>query len=104
MYRFLIVRWIAFLAIPLALVVAACQPIQAPPPEAVPEVVSGSVSPSDPVEAQIANAMSAAPDVVGHDAMILGWDEGGMPKMALWVGAHGWTYMINWPASPGNEP
>jgi glucose/arabinose dehydrogenase len=42
MHRFSHVRWMATLAIPLVLIMAACQPIHAPAPE-VPAVVSGSV-------------------------------------------------------------
>jgi sugar lactone lactonase YvrE len=43
MCRYSRVRWILALAIPLGLLLAACQPIQTPRPE-VPEVVGGSVA------------------------------------------------------------
>jgi len=65
---------------------------------------SGGVSPDDPVEAQIANAMSAGPDVVGRDATILGWDESGMPTVVLREGTNEWTCLPDWPVSPGNDP
>lgn len=67
-------------------------------------VSAGGVSPDDPVEAQIANAMSAGPDVVGRDATILGWDESGMPTVVLREGTNEWTCLADWPVSPGNDP
>ncbi|MEZ4679990.1 MAG: hypothetical protein R2932_37795 [Caldilineaceae bacterium] len=65
---------------------------------------AGGVSPSDPVEAQIANAMSAGPAVIGRDATILGWDESGMPTVVLREGTNEWTCLADWPVSPGNDP
>lgn len=65
---------------------------------------AGGVSPDDPVEAQIANAMSAGPDVIGREATILGWDESGMPTVVLREGANEWTCLADWPVSPGNDP
>lgn len=65
---------------------------------------AGTVSPSAPVEAQIANAMSAGPAVVGHEATILGWDESGMPTVVLREGTNEWTCLVDWPVSPGNDP
>jgi len=65
---------------------------------------AGGVSPNDPIDAQIANAMSAGPDVVGRDATILGWDESGMPTIVLREGTNEWTCLADWPVSPGNDP
>ena len=65
---------------------------------------AGGVSPSDPVDVQIANAMSAGPAVVGREATILGWDESGMPTVVLREGTNAWTCLADWPVSPGNDP
>ncbi|MBP9072085.1 MAG: DUF4440 domain-containing protein [Caldilineaceae bacterium] len=56
------------------------------------------------MEAQIANAMSAAPMAISHDATILGWDEEGMPTVVLQEGSNGWTCMADWPDSPTDDP
>lgn len=65
---------------------------------------AGTVSTNDSVEAQIANAMSAAPEVVGREATILGWDESGLPTVVLRKGTNEWTCLADWPVSPGNDP
>ncbi|HNS00990.1 MAG TPA: hypothetical protein PKM78_01250 [Anaerolineae bacterium] len=56
-------------------------------------------------EERIANAVSAAPTVIGKDATILDWptEEGG-PMVVLREGSNGWTCITDWPASPGNDP
>ncbi len=68
------------------------------------EAAHGQVSPSDPVDVQIANAESAAPTAIGQDATILGWDEDGMPTVVLREGTNSWTCLADWPVSPGNDP
>jgi hypothetical protein len=65
---------------------------------------AGTVSPTDPVDLQIANAMSAAPDVIGRDATILGWDASGLPTVVLRKGTNEWTCLADWSVSPGNDP
>lgn len=77
MVRSAITSWITALALAIALILAACQPIQPVPPTHTPAgaMSSSSVSPNDPVDVQIANTMSAGPDVVGLDATIMGWDK-----------------------------
>lgn len=86
---------------------AACQPITAPAAEAASaaEDAQAGVSPTDPVEAQIANAMAAAPMAIAQDATILGFpaEEGG-EMVVLREGTNQWTCMADWPASPGNDP
>ena len=93
----------AFMSLAL---LAACQPIMAP--NAV--VAQGAeethieVSPTDSVEAQIANAMSAAPMAVAKDATILGFPVEGTEMVLLREGTNGWTCFTDWPASPTNDP
>lgn len=77
------------------LVLTACQPIQ-------PEAAQPALSTTD---AQIQNAMSAAPPAIAHGATILGWptEEGG-DMVVLRAGSSDWTCIADWPASPGNDP
>jgi hypothetical protein len=95
MLRFLSVRWLAMLALLLALVVSACQPIQ--------PVATQTASQAP--EAKLQNAMSAAPLAIAEGATILDWpsEEGG-EMVVLREGANGWTCITDWPASPGNDP
>jgi len=80
----------------LTLLVAACRPITAQPmPPA------GGAATTD---AQIANAMSAAPSAVAKHATILGYDQDGQPTVVLRAGDNGWTCLVDSPASPGNDP
>jgi hypothetical protein len=62
------------------------------------------VLPTDPVEAQIANAMSAAPMAVAKDATILGFPTEGSEMVVLREGTNEWTCFADWPASPANDP
>lgn len=55
-------------------------------------------------DAQIVNAMSAAPAAIAKEATIMGWGDGGMPTVLLREGANGWTCLADWPVSPGNDP
>jgi hypothetical protein len=64
----------------------------------------GNVSPADPVDVQIANAMSAAPPAIAHDATILGFPAEGDELVTLREGTNGWTCFTDWPASPANDP
>jgi hypothetical protein len=88
----------------LVVVLAACQPIQPETASAAP-IHADTVSPSDPVEVQIANAMSAAPMAIAQDATILGFpkEEGG-DMVVLRKGSNNWVCYADWPASPGNDP
>lgn len=97
-------RWMA--ALVLVLLMTACQPIQPVSHTDMPAgaLSSSTVSPSDPVDMQIANAMSAGPDAVSRDATIMGWDASGMPTVVLREGTNEWTCLADWPASPGNDP
>jgi hypothetical protein len=100
--------WIVVLLACLAVVTAACQPIQpeaAPAQPAADQPGTQTVAPTDPADVQIANAMSAAPLVVAQDATILGYpvEEGG-EMVVLREGTNGWTCYTDWPASPGNDP
>lgn len=106
MYRHTSVRWITALAIFLALVLAACQPIQDPsvPAANAAEPTHGGVLPTDSVDAQIANAMSAAPMAIAQDATILGFPVEGDQMVLLQEGTNGWTCLTDWPASPTNDP
>lgn len=79
----------------LALVITACHPIMAPTQP------SGATA---TVDDQIANAMSAAPIAVAKHATILGYDKDGMPTVVLRQGDNGWTCIVDWPISPGNDP
>ena len=65
---------------------------------------TGHVSPTDSVEAQIANAMSAAPLAIAQDATILGFPVDGEEMVLLREGTNGWTCLADWPASPTNDP
>ena len=68
-----------------------------------PAGVQAAPAAHDPA-AHIANAESAAPATIAHDATILGWDEEGMPSVLLREGTNGWTCYDDWPVSPGNDP
>lgn len=94
------------LLLALVMLLAACQPIQpvGSTQTSALTMASSTVSPSDPVDVQIANALSAGPDVVGRDATIMGWDASGMPTVVLRKGTNEWTCLADWPASPGNDP
>lgn len=99
----------------LALPIAACKPIQQEgsgeePPLAQVEAethqaAGATVTPADPAEVQIANAMAAAPRAISQDAAILGFptEEGG-DMVVLRAGTNGWTCYTDWPVSPGNDP
>ena len=85
---------------------AACQPIAAPAApvvQAAGETHAG-VLPTDPVDEQIANAMSAAPAAIAKDATIMGFPEEGTEMVVLREGTNGWTCFTDWPASPTNDP
>ena len=58
----------------------------------------------DEMDAQIANAESAAPTAIAQDATILAWDDDGIPSVVLREGTNGWTCLADWPVSPGNDP
>lgn len=60
---------------------------------------------TDEADAQIRNAMSAAPLAIAKDATILGWpsEEGG-DMVVLREGSNDWTCIADWPVSPGNDP
>lgn len=108
-------RWIQMLVLlAMAAVIAACQPVMpvttqliaaTTASDAGAETLPGRVLPTDPMEAQIANAISAAPAAIANDATILGWpaEEGG-EMVELSEGTNGWTCIADWPASPGNDP
>ena len=54
---------------------------------------------------KIANAMSAAPGVIGKDATILDWPaKEGDSFPTLRAGTNGWTCLPDMPPSPGNDP
>ncbi len=101
-FRFL---FSAPLAIVAALSLIACQPVTAPTDLMPMQATPGSVSPDDPVDVQIANAMSAAPLAIAQDATILGFPAGDSTDMVLLrEGSNGWTCYTDWPASPTNDP
>src|SRR5687767_10372599 len=98
----------------LTLLLAACQPVMpvtaqtnaaTSASDAGAQTLPDPVLPTDSVEVQIANAMSAGPAAIAHDATILGFpvEEGG-EMVVLREGANKWTCMADWPASPGNDP
>lgn len=101
-FRFL---FSAPLAIVAALSLVACQPLTAPTNLVLLQATPGPVSPDDPVDVQIANAMSAAPLAIAKDATILGFPAGDSTDMVLLrEGSNGWTCYADWPASPTNDP
>ena len=101
------------------LILVACQPSVTEPAQPAPPAVSApaaqepaanatdvaSAESAPSTEARIANAVSAAPTVIGKDATILDWPtEDGGPMVVLREGANGWICITDWPASPGNDP
>ncbi len=93
--RFLSVRWLAMLALLLALAMSACQPIR---PVATQPA-------SQALAAKLQNAMSAAPLAIAKEATILDWPaKEGDAMVVLRQGTNGWTCLTDWPASPGNDP
>jgi hypothetical protein len=97
-----------------AALLAACQPVMpateqttaaSTVSDAGAETLPGPVLPTDDVEMQIANAVSAAPAAVANEAAILGFpaEEGG-EMVVLREGANEWTCITDWPVSPGNDP
>jgi hypothetical protein len=103
--RHTLVLWVVWAVILTAL--AACQPVVMPASTVVVPAAnaSGPVLPTDPVEVQIANALSAAPLAVAQDAAIVGYPtaEGG-DMVPLRAGLNDWTCYPDWPATPGNDP
>jgi ketosteroid isomerase-like protein len=93
-----------WLCVLLTVSLVACQPIQ---PEAAGMTLGAApnVSPNDPVDVQIANAMSAAPLAIAQAATIMGApvEEGGA-MVVLREGTNNWTCFTDWTASPGNDP
>ena len=87
----------ALVAISTALILlAACRPTTAsaiPVAQVVAETHAG-VLPTDPVEAQIANAMSASPLAVARDATILGFPTEGTEMVVLREGTSDWTCLL----------
>lgn len=70
----------------------ACQPVQ--PPAQV-----------DPVQAQIENAMSAAPATIAQDATILDWPADASGEMVtLRAGGNGWTCFTDTASTPTDDP
>ncbi|MBK8050953.1 MAG: hypothetical protein IPK16_29965 [Anaerolineales bacterium] len=100
-------RWLQkYLAAPAAIMtmvlLTSCRPVAAVAPAA--EETHAGVLPTDPVEAQIANAMSAAPMAVAKDATIMGFPTEGAEMVVLRKGTNEWTCFADWPASPTNDP
>ena len=93
---------ITLAAFVVLVLMAACQPITAPVAQAAD--THAGVLPTDSVEAQIANAMSAAPMAVAKDATILGFPVEGTEMVLLREGTNDWTCLADWPASPTNDP
>src|SRR5688572_3679539 len=100
-------RFLRIIALLMSLtLLAACQPVmpvtepatEAGTSAAGAEAASGPVLPTDDVELQIANAMSAAPAAVSQEATILGWpiEEGG-DMVVLQEGTNEWTCTVDWP-------
>ena len=96
----------ALAAIVALMLLAACRPVTAPVAAVAQaaEKTHAGVLPTDPVEAQIANAMSAAPMAVAKDATILGFPTEGTEMVVLRKGTSDWTCFTDWPASPANDP
>ena len=106
MGRFMQKHLAAVVMIIAMLLLAGCRPVTASGAlvaQAAGETHAG-VLPTDPVEAQIANAMSAAPMAVAKDATILGFPVEGTEMVVLREGTNGWTCFTDWPASPTNDP
>ena len=91
----------------VAVLLAACRPVQRQTPTGQAGATAGQApaATAGSAEAQIANAMSAAPLVVAEGATILGWPaEQGSDMVVLRTGTNGWTCYPDWPASPSNDP
>lgn len=88
------------------MLLAACQPITpiAQAAETAHGTAHAGVLPTDSAEAQIANAMSAAPMAIAKEATILGFPVEGDKMVTLREGTNGWTCFTDWPASPANDP
>ncbi len=85
-------------------------------------VVRGSAKPSSPPsekmttnesagpekgskEWKIQNAVSAAPESIGKNAIVLDWPEKeGADMLELQKGTNDWTCLPDYPGSPGNDP
>jgi hypothetical protein len=93
-------------AIAALMLLAGCKAITVPAATVAlaAEETHAGVLPTDPVEAQIANAMSAAPMAVAKDATILGFPTEGTEMVVLRKGTNSWTCFTDWPASPTNDP
>jgi hypothetical protein len=97
---------VSMFALLATLVLSACQPIQLPAQQAVPNGVPWAKL---PVEMKIANAMSAGPAAVARDATILDWPaEIGSEWIVLREGSNGWTCLTDDAgvsyATPVNDP
>lgn len=87
--------WLRSTLFVILLLTTACQPIQPPAPQTADQIT----------DAKIQNAMSAAPLAIAKDATILDWPtaEGG-DMVVLREGSNAWICIVDWPASPGNDP
>src|SRR5215212_2469309 len=86
----------------LVLVLAACQPIQAPAPG---EETGVEATKAMSAEEKIANAMSAGPSSVSADAAILDWPSAAGGELTeLRAGTNGWACYPDDPGTPVNDP
>jgi ketosteroid isomerase-like protein len=94
------------LVLPAMLVLAACQPIQAPAQQAGPTMLPWAQL---SIEQKIANAMSGGPAAIAREAAILDWPaEPGSEWTVLREGSNGWTCLPDDAgfayATPINDP
>ena len=103
-------KWLLYLfpvlVLPAMLVLAACQPIQAPAQQAGPTYL-----PWDQltIELKIANCMSGSPASIAREAKIVEWpSEVGGEMPVLREGSNGWTCLSDdntlATATPANDP
>ena len=86
----------------VALLLAACQPVH-PEAAAVAAPPANTVSPSNPVDLRIANALSALPAALAEGAAVIDMNEAG-EVVELRAGTNGWICIPDSPGSPGNDP
>jgi hypothetical protein len=90
-----------FLAAPL-LLLAACPPADETP-DGGRDTTAAAAAPADPVQAKIAQAMSAGPPDLAAAATIMDWPDSTGHSAELRAGSNGWVCMPSAPAPPGTE-
>lgn len=98
--------WLGLALLCFALLPAACRPVSREgAAAAAAAAVPGALTPDASAEAQIASAVSAAPQSLTQNANVLGfWPADGSPPLVLRAGTNGWNCWPDDPNTPHASP